>query len=275
MRIVALMSDFGLHDWFVGSMKAAVCAVDEDIRSIDVTHDITPGHIAEGAFALQLAHRDFPPHTVFVAVVDPGVGSARGVLVVQAGDYVFVAPDNGLLSDICRQYPAHRAWCIDDQAIAAPSQRSTTFHGRDVFAPLGARLARGDRIERYGTPCTEYVTLPHRPVQKKGRCVYGSIRYIDRFGNCITGIRGTDLGPDTRDIVVCTQSLRVPIRACYAEVAPGRAVAVVSSGGFLEIASNGGSAAQECGLAVGTPVWTCPAEMDQPEKGHTDSTAAQ
>jgi hypothetical protein len=252
--LITLTTDFGESDWFVGTMKGVILAINPRITLVDITHGIPAGDVWAGAFALRESCRCFPPGTIHVAVVDPGVGSERRAVAVRTRDQIFVAPDNGLL-----------ALALATQTIRGIRQLSNprwfrhpvsrTFHGRDIFAPVAAHLSRGLRWSELGEAGADYVRLRWpEPVARRG-VVLGEIVYLDRFGNGITNLDAPTLGGAvTAGIVRLGRRMVGPVQTCYASVAPGAAVAVIGSSGLLEIAVNGGSAAQRFRLRVGDPV---------------------
>ena len=255
MRIITLTTDFGTRDWFVGTMKGVVLGINPRAVIMDITHAIPPADIRAGAFSLMAACRYFPRGSVHLAVVDPGVGSGRRAIAVQTANYVFVGPDNGVLS-----------WALAREQIKSIRQLenpryflkecSRTFHGRDIFAPVAAYLSRGLQWRQLGRELKDHVRLPWREPKQTGDGILGEIVHIDRFGNAITNI-GTGLVPAGRKVtceVMGQRKMRCSRAAFYAAVPAGSPVAVAGSTGFLEVAVNGGSAAQKFGLAIGNRV---------------------
>lgn len=260
-KIITLLTDFGAEDWFVGSMKGVIASICPGVRTIDITHLIPSGDIRRGAFALRCAYRYFPRGTVHMAVVDPGVGSDRNILVVRGGGYTFVAPDNGLLSYILADleektiYHATRKEFFLDQA-------SNTFHGRDIFAPLAAHLAGGVSVEEAGTICPDPVTFPLPGFNQVGDNQWeAEIITTDKFGNCITsisneilsGISGSSRITGVR-IISRGKDMEIPLVDSYSAVEPEELLAIPGSCGFLELAVNGGSAADRLGLSSGDEI---------------------
>lgn len=255
VRSITLTTDFGLRDWFAGTMKAVILRIQPQAAVVDVTHDIPPGDIRAGAFALAASCRYFPRGTTHVAVVDPGVGSARRAIAVQTPDYFFVGPDNGLLSWALATEKVKTVRALENERYFLQPV-SGTFHGRDIFAPVAAHLSRGVAIQKLGPSLHDYVRLDW-PVPKLARDhVRGEIVYFDRFGNAITNIRAETLHslPKNPLYVSLTRKRLCPIAAFYQSVPPGTSVAVLGSSGFLEIAVNGGSAALRLGLRLGDAV---------------------
>ncbi|MHC1764771.1 MAG: S-adenosyl-l-methionine hydroxide adenosyltransferase family protein [Verrucomicrobiia bacterium] len=257
MAIITLTTDFGLQDWFVGTMKGVVLGIAPSATLVDITHEIAPGDVQAGAFALAAAFRFFPPGTVHVAVVDPGVGSDRAAIVVETERYRFVGPDNGLLSLAVDQAgPRKSVYRLEDRRWFL-SHVSQTFHGRDVFAPVAAHLSNGVPATELGPEPANFQRLAMPGPVQTPQGWTGSIVCIDRFGNAITNL------PD--HLPIFQQSLLVRVRAgqsadtvrlssSYSAVPKGEPLAILGSSGFLEIAVNGESAAQVLGLAVGASV---------------------
>ena len=197
--MITLLTDFGLADYFVPAVKGVLLTLQPAAHIVDLTHEIPAHDIQSGAFTLGACYRDFPPGTVHLAVVDPGVGSARRVLVVQAGQHLFVGPDNGLFSFVYVREAQVRVFhaCQPEFFRTEPDTTapSPTFHGRDVFAPLAAWLARGVHPASFGPEIYDYVRLAVPPPEREsgtGR-LRGNVIHLDRFGNCITNLTETEL----------------------------------------------------------------------------------
>ena len=256
MQIITLTTDFGLADWFVGTMKGIIVGVNPRGSIIDITHDISPGDIRAGAFALAASCRFFPKGTIHVAVVDPGVGSHRKAIAVQTANYFFVGPDNGVLSWALRQEKIKTIRALESKEYFL-HPISSTFHGRDIFAPVAAHLARGVSISKLGPPLKEFVRLPWpQPARSRNR-VAGEVIYIDHFGNGITNL-DNKLLPESKQTSCEIQGNKrqwlCPLRSFYQAVPPKKPVAVMGSSGFLEIGVNGGSAEKLLGLKTGSRV---------------------
>jgi S-adenosyl-L-methionine hydrolase (adenosine-forming) len=244
-----------MGDGFVGTMKGVILRIQPRAAVVDITHEIAPGNIRGGAFALAASCRFFPKGTVHLAVVDPGVGSPRKAIAVQTAKSVFVGPDNGVLSWALAREKSRAIHALENEAyFLKPISR--TFHGRDVFAPVAAHLSRGVPIRKFGPALKDFVRLdwPETRVRRGG--FEGEVVYIDRFGNAITNLEGGLLrGSDGASCEIYARHRRVcPLKTFYQAVAPKTPVALVGSSGFLEIAVNGGSAAKALGLAIGTRV---------------------
>ncbi|MBI2217160.1 MAG: SAM-dependent chlorinase/fluorinase [Candidatus Rokubacteria bacterium] len=239
--IVTLTTDFGLRDPYVAEMKAAILSIARDVQFIDITHEIAAHGIVEAALALESAVPYFPDGTIHLAVVDPGVGTARRGLVVEAGGQRFVGPDNGIFSAFVTGGP-WRAWELTAK-IYRRHIVSSTFHGRDVFGPAAAHLARGVRPARFGPLVVDPVTLPLMGVRRGRGAVEGVVVHVDRFGNLVTSIRADDF-VDDGTIEVRIAGGRLPLVGTYGDLRPGRAGALLGSNGRLEIVVREGSAAE-------------------------------
>jgi S-adenosylmethionine hydrolase len=256
--LVTLLTDFGTADYFVGAMKGALLSVNPQARIVDITHDIPPHDIRAGAWTLLAAYGAFPPGTIHVAVVDPGVGSARRPLLIEAGAYRFIGPDNGLFSYICEREATVRAFHLtNDRFFRQPV--SQTFHGRDIFAPVAGALTIGAKPESLGAAVADFVRLePIAPRPADGR-VEASIIHIDRFGNCITSITPQYLSDEAiargARLIVKEREIRA-FKRYFAEpsTAGEELFAVWGSAGFLEIAVFRGSAARLLGAERGDRV---------------------
>jgi len=255
LSIITLTTDFGTHDWFVGTMKGVVLGINSRVRLVDLCHEIPPGDIRAGAFALRASYRFFPAGTIHLVVVDPGVGSARKAIAAKTGRYCFIGPDNGVLS-----------WALTQEKIVAVHELrnaafflrpvSRTFHGRDVFAPAAAHVSRGVPLRKLGPEVHDFVRLPWPEARQEEGCVKGEVVYVDRFGNAITNIDAGELevlGSTELEVLRRKKSI-CSVADSYGSVPAGKAVAVLGSSGFLEIAVNRGNASTELGLQVGTAI---------------------
>lgn len=247
--LVTLLTDFGLRDPYVGIMKGVLHRTRPGVTCIDLTHAIEPQDVATAGFHLAHSWRWFPEGTVHVAVVDPGVGSERAILVAEEAGHAFLAPDNGLLGAVLGA--GARVFALDEERFALPD-RSATFHGRDVFAPAAGALAGGLAPARAGRPCEDWL----RP-EGEGEVVAGDepievrVVVVDRFGNLVTGLDVGRLALDLALWEVEVGGRRIPAGRTYAEVAPGEPLALVDSYGHLEVAVRDGDAARELNLGRG------------------------
>lgn len=252
MTIITLTSDFGLADGYVGIMKGVILGICPAARLVDISHDIPAQDIGRAAYVLARAAPYFPAGTIHLAIVDPGVGSDRRPLIVQTTDAWFVGPDNGLFT-FALDAPAARAWLPDRPEFWLP-QVSRTFHGRDIFAPLAAHLACGIPAEQLGRPLPDPVRLAQPlPVRHPDGQITGRVVYTDRFGNLITDVPAAWVAGSRWTVEVAGQRI-MGLSTAYADVAPGALLALVSSGGTVEIAVREGSAAGRLGVGVGTAV---------------------
>lgn len=239
-RIVTLLTDFGTVDGYVAEMKAVIASLAPETELVDVTHDIPPQDVARARLTLARYWRRFPRGTVHLAIVDPGVGTPRAALAVASDGRYVLGPDNGVLS------PAFTAPGATAYHLDVPGGASPTFHGRDVFAPAAARIARGEPLEILGRRARPSVVL-HTPAPTRGfgGTQSGEIIAIDRFGNAITNLESV-AGKS-----VAVEGQRVPTVKTFADVDSGAPCALVGSAGLLEIAVRDGSAANLLGLRVG------------------------
>jgi S-adenosyl-L-methionine hydrolase (adenosine-forming) len=259
--IVALLTDFGTRDHYVGAVKGSILSACPDAQLVDVTHDIPPQNLAEGAFALGASFRAFPSETVFVAVVDPGVGTARRGIAVEAGGYRFVAPDNGILTLVLDDHPVAALHEIVNSGLFR-SQVSLTFHARDVFGPVAGHLARGAPLGLVGPAARDPVLLPlPRAARDPDGRWHAQVVHEDRFGNLTTSLRRAELellldeaGGERGAIVVEAGGLTLPLVATYSDVPEGTPCALLGSSERLEIGVNRGSAAAHLGIGRGARV---------------------
>jgi S-adenosylmethionine hydrolase len=233
-------------------MKGVVLSIAPDVQVVDITHGVPPQDVESGAVALSHAAPFFPPGTIHVAVVDPGVGAARADLLVEAGGSFFIGPDNGVLSMAAR--PPRRIFAIES-ADFRRQQVSPTFYGRDVFAPAAGRLAAGARPEDAGPARDSMVEIVAPPVHRRSGVIEGEVIHVDSFGNLITSITAAALPEDATVEVEAGDGVFHPaFGRTFSDVEPGALVAYVGSGGQLEIARRDGSAAVRIRAERGTVV---------------------
>ncbi|MDQ8203188.1 SAM-dependent chlorinase/fluorinase [Pelagicoccus sp. SDUM812003] len=238
--LIAILTDFGQSDWYVASMKGVISRIAPNARFVDITHDIEDGNVRSGAFILSQCYEDFPEGSIFLCVVDPGVGSSRKPIILYTGDYYFVAPDNGLLAML--KPTLSRAFEIDPRRFPVKAKSSSTFHGRDIFAPAAAYLASGNLTPSdiaQPLPGLNYGGYEREPVATLP--TKGEIVYFDKFGNAISDLYLNELSP-LPDEIVLKNGISVPFRKTFSDVPPGEAVAYLGSGSRLEIAINQGCA---------------------------------
>ena len=254
--VIALLSDFGTHDHYAGTMKGVMIGICPDVTLIDISHDIAPHDVVEGALQLAASARYFPAGTIFLAVVDPGVGSARRGIAVEAGEYRFVAPDNGVLTAVLREMAPKRIVELTERRYARPTV-SRTFEGRDRFAPAAAWLAKGIQLSALGRTVTTYQQVDIPQVDVGEAQLHGVVLLADRFGNLVTNIDRRTFETFTRAQPVSLTVAGHPIAgvvATYADIRPGEVCALFGSTDHLELAANGGSAAAALGVSRGAPV---------------------
>jgi len=250
-RIVTLLTDFGLSDVYVGVMKGVIAQINPTLKLIDLTHEIPPQNVAAAKFCLMNAVAYFPKETVHIAVVDPGVGSnRRGVAIKFEGGFL-VGPDNGLFSGIIGRIAAVELTNSRYWRTASPS---TTFHGRDIFAAVGAHLASGVDLEELGTVINpeSLVKLLIAECREKDGILEGCIQYIDRFGNLITNIPGNLVINKTWTVEIAGRN--IPGKITYSDIPIGSLIALIGSHGWVEIAVNNGNAQSKLQLNYGDPV---------------------
>jgi len=251
--VITLLTDFGTSDYFVAAMKGVILSVNPNARIVDITHEIPPQDIEAAAFTLLAAWSSFPSGAIHVAVVDPGVGSARRAILIELADQFFVGPDNGTFSHVFETGEARGEKPKLFQLTNEKYWRqplSATFHGRDVFAPVAAALSLGVKPAQLGKPIPDIVRLqPLRPTRSRDGGLNGRIINIDRFGNCVTNITERDLTAKmiAAGMALCVKGKTVKsFRNHFAEDTAGKEklFAIWGSAGFLEIAATNASAAK-------------------------------
>lgn len=254
--VIALLTDFGLRDHYVAAMKGVMLGVCPDATLVDISHDVPPHDVRAGARVLASCYAYFPTGTVFVAVVDPGVGSARRGLAADVGDYRLVGPDNGLLSAVLAERPPTRVVELSERAYARPTV-SRTFEGRDRFAPAAAWLAKGVALTSLGRPLEGYERLAWPAPVASPDGLAGVVDHVDRFGNLVTNLERPQVERLACDGAI---DLRIAGRqvsrlvTTYSDVAPGDLCALFGSTDRLEVAVNGGPAAEQLQAGSGSPV---------------------
>ncbi len=273
--IITLLTDFGEDDGYVGAMKGVMLGILPDAQLVDISHHIAPQSVRQAALILANVYPYFPPHTVHLVVIDPGVGGARRAIAVQAPGGRFVAPDNGVLTEVLLQEPEAEIVALENPTYwrSAPSH---TFHGRDIFSPVAAHLASGVALKKLGPPIEEPVILPPPSLSISAASIQGEITHIDHFGNVLTNIKhlrwidehtvefqptSGEAGQD-RPRLMDAQKIRVTcgwhtldgLRQTYSQVEVGQMAALVGSGGELEIAVNQGKASEALAAKTGDPI---------------------
>jgi hypothetical protein len=254
--VIALLTDFGTRDHYAGTMKGVALGICPDAAFVDITHDIAPHDVLGGALELGASYTYFPIGTIFLVVVDPGVGSSRRPLAAEAGGYQFVAPDNGVLSLAFKDAAPTRVVELTERRYARPTV-SRTFEGRDRFAPAAAWLAQGIDLSGLGRPVTSWQTLRVPEPTVADARILGEVLRVDRFGNLVTNVGRPAFerfaGAGRIEIVAGTQAVAAVV-ATYAEAQAGAVCALFGSSDHLEVAVNGGSAAERLSLGRGAPV---------------------
>jgi len=264
--IITLTTDFGTDDAYVAAMKGIILDINPGARIVDICHAISPQNISQAAFILSTAYRFFPERTIHLVVVDPGVGTERRAIILRTPQFDFVAPDNGVLSGVIAPFlkewphpgqvqatlpPELEAVCLTRPEFWR-SPVSPTFHGRDIFAPVAARLSLGLAPQKFGEAIKSITVTPeHRPHRQSADTIVGRILHIDHFGNLITNFKGEDL-PEKPFVIEAGRSSISELSRTYEE---GEGLlALIGSSGYLEIAVKGGSARDFLGAAVGDDV---------------------
>jgi S-adenosyl-L-methionine hydrolase (adenosine-forming) len=257
--IITLTTDYGMNDHLVGTMKGVILKINPDVTIVDITHNVTPFDLLDGALAIGSAYSYFPPKTIHVIVVDPGVGTDRRPLLVTAGNQYFIAPDNGVLSVVYeREQDLIVRHANAEHYYLQPL--SKTFHGRDVFAPVAAWLSKGWQPASMGEDITDFkrFALP-RPKSSEGT-LKGIVMRVDTFGNLVTNFRAEDLPEASAENGDTAISLQVGnqqvsrLVSTFAQGNAGEPIAYVGSSGYVEVAVNKGNASRTLGIGRGTPV---------------------
>jgi S-adenosyl-L-methionine hydrolase (adenosine-forming) len=256
--VVAMLTDFGVRDHYAGTMKGVVLGICPEASIVDITHDVPPHDVMTAALELAASYRYFPSGTVFLVVVDPGVGSSRRPLAAEAGDYRFVAPDNGVLSAVFKESAPKRVVELSERRFARPTV-SRTFEGRDRFAPAAGWLAKGTELKALGRAFSDFLRLPIPDPTVTEVEVLGEVLRVDRFGNLITNIdRRTfeRLGRpgETPLEIRAGDHLVGRLVSTYADIGPGEVCSLFGSTDHLEVAANSASAADTLGLGRGAAI---------------------
>jgi S-adenosylmethionine hydrolase len=261
--IITLTTDFGTSDHYAGTMQGVILGIAPSAHIVDISHDVQPFEITDGAFTIAEAYPYFPKKTIHVVVVDPGVGSTRRPLLAEMGGQYFIAPDNGVLSMIFRREEARGQvrgqakvrHITNDRYFLKPLSR--TFHGRDVFAPVAAHLASGVPPAKFGKRIEDHLRLTFQQPFRTGKHAWtGSILKVDRFGNLITNLHIDEFPNIKTRAFGLNAGLQTVSRFAltFAECPPGEIFVLVGSSGYLEVATNQGSAAKALGCGAGSPV---------------------
>jgi S-adenosylmethionine hydrolase len=254
--IITLTTDFGLQDAYVGSMKGVILSIHPHVRIVDITHELPAHRILPAAYLLREACPRFPPGTVHVAVVDPGVGGQRTPLLLKIDNRFYVGPDNGIFGLLMVDLPLQGAWRLESREHFLHPV-SKTFHGRDVFAPVAAHLAAGTPPDAFGPAASDPSSLSLPAHHEEPRTLRGQVVWIDRFGNCITNLSDKVVSRWARGapFTVHAASKKIAkISTTYESTSEGEALALINSMGYLEVACNQARADHTLGLKEGNRV---------------------
>lgn len=255
--IVTLTTDYGTSDHLVGVLKGVILAINPEVNIVDITHRVLAHDVLDGALTIGQAYKYFPPKTIHLVVVDPGVGTQRRPVLVAGDQHYFIAPDNGVLSSVYDQTEALYVWNITSEHYFR-NPVSNTFHGRDIFAPVAAWLSKSWQTSSFGDPITDFVRFSIPKPKALDNGVKGAVLRIDHFGNLVTNITPEDVpGLATANgklMIRVGNGQANKIVQTFAQGAPGEVVGLIGSGGFLEISVNKGNAARALGAARGAEV---------------------
>jgi S-adenosylmethionine hydrolase len=254
--IVTLTTDFGLSGPYVAAMKGILLGMVPGVQLVDVTHTISPQNILEGAFVLAAIVEAFPPGTVHLAVVDPGVGTERRLIAVSLAEHWFVLPDNGLITGVARGRRPAGIWEIANGCLARPTI-APTFHGRDILAPAAAHLVQGGDPGALGPVRTRFITLRNFDANFDTAGLIGEVLFRDTFGNLITNIARAQLGETPlKEWIVDVAGSRIDgLARTYGEQPGGTLVALIGSSGWVEVAVVNGDAAERLSIGPGATIW--------------------
>jgi S-adenosylmethionine hydrolase len=255
--IITLTTDYGTNDHLVAVMKGVILSINPEVNIVDITHSVLPHDLLDGALAIGQAYKYFPPKTVHVVVVDPGVGTARRPILVASDTHYFVAPDNGVLSSVYDQTEALYVWnIISEHYFRQPV--SNTFHGRDVFAPVAAWLTKSWQSSAFGEPITDFTRFALPRPKTNGNTIKGVVLKVDQFGNLITNLRAEDVPAFTAEggkfTIKAGSATVTKLVPTFASGANGEAIGLIGSSGYLEISLNKASASKSLALGRGAEV---------------------
>jgi len=263
LRVITLLTDFGLRDSYVAEMKGVILRLCPEAVIVDISHEISKYDIEEGAYNLARAVRYFPKGTIHVGVVDPGVGGPRKPIIIEARDALFVGPDNGLLAPAAERLGIKKIYEITRMDLLPP-RVSDVFHGRDVFAPTAALLARGLKPPDLGSEVSEYKRLPMYTVKVEDGRIHARVIHVDGFGNLVTNVTYEDLDAagievgTTLEVQIGGVTHRIPFVRAFSSVPVGKLLFLVAGGGYLEISVNQGNASAELDIGKGMEVILSP-----------------
>jgi S-adenosylmethionine hydrolase len=263
--VIGLFTDYGWDDPYVAQLKGAIITIDPNARLLDITHNISPYNVIEGSYLLDQCAEEFPAGTIFVAVVDPQVGTERDpiLLLTGKGKY-FVGPDNGLFTHVIAREGFAKAWKLDRTQFFREGNVSHTFHGRDIFGPIAAHLSSGTDPDRLGSPIKDLFLLPDKEPSISDGLIFAEVQHIDRYGNVILNLpAGSEIAGKLKEgnvvkISIGKESYSAPLVKTYGEVEKGRLLLLYGGSGLLEIGMNQGSAARQLRVEPGASVYLKP-----------------
>jgi S-adenosylmethionine hydrolase len=241
MSIITFLSDFGEKDWFVSAVKGEILKINPDVQIIDITHNVEPFNIKQAGFIIKMVYNNFPKGTIHLAVVDPGVGGVRKPIIALSDGHYFIGPDNGIFSYVYKNPVVYE--------ITVRKVVSNTFHGRDIFGPVAARISLGAELNQLGKRIYRFTKFSFPAIKKKGNRIYGEVVYIDHFGNLITNIPVTF---PLRNILVREEIIK--ITRSYIFAGDGEVIGVKGSSGFYEIACFKQGADRRLNIKVGDKI---------------------
>lgn len=255
--IITLTTDFGTNDHFVGAMKGVILNINPDAAVVDLTHGVIAHDILDGALAIGRAFKYYPPRTIHVVVVDPGVGTQRRPILVAGDTQYFVAPDNGVLSMVFDQSETLHAWHVTSEHYFLHPV-SNTFHGRDIFAPVAGWLSKSWQTASFGEEITDFVRFSIPKPKAQGSSIKGVVLRVDHFGNLITNVTPTDVPalvtPDGKVTIRAGNGEIKKVCSTFSEGEAGEPIGIVGSSGYLEIVVNKGNASKALGASRGSEV---------------------
>jgi S-adenosylmethionine hydrolase len=263
--VIALFTDYGWEDPYVAQLKGVILTIDPSARIMDLTHTVPPFNVTEGAYLLDQSAEEFPAGTIFVAVVDPQVGTERDPVLIETnkGKY-FVGPDNGLFTEVIDNEGFSKAWKLDKTEYYRPGSTSATFHGRDIFGPIAAHLAAGVDPDKLGSPIRNLMMLPVKDPSFASGTISVQVLHLDRYGNVILNLKSdSDVATKFKEgnlvkISIGRESYSGPLVKTYGDGEKGRLILLYGGNGLLEIAKNQGSAAKDLKVEPGTVIFLKP-----------------
>lgn len=250
--IIALLTDFGTKDYFVGAMKGVILSINKEAKIVDISHEISPQNISSASFTLRACYREFPEKTIFVAVVDPGVGSKRRAILVETEKYYFIAPDNGLLSFVYNREEHFKVSEITNEKFFRHPVNNT-FHGRDIFSPAAAHLSNGVKPYEFGIEINDFVIFEEtKPRRISDLQVEAKIIYSDHFGNLVTNLKKEDL-PEKFALMIGNKRIE-KLQGYFSEAEKSEVFMIFGSAGFLEIVAFQDSAKSILDAKVGDEI---------------------